>query len=324
MWPFHQTNRTPPSEAMKAANRRRSSMERDVVAQRAHPHRIVANTLKGDPKRRPHEVLGRGINKHRHDERGVVEPVRVRGPPHRSTRVSNAADPTEARERRHLAEEEVRDDGEGERDHQEVDPGASACQRAKDQADRSCDRDPEHTPSQGCQPRFSPFELPVVTTLPSTNPAVRRARPGRARPFRRTQRERSGLRPRPEEKNLREDEADPVGIEDERSERRRDQDPEADGDPGRPPELVGREAHAGLPNNPSGRNARTIASSTKREDDRVEGVVPRQVGGGEVRDEAEQERADGCPTERAHTADDHHDERIEQPVPVDAGPETCE
>ena len=54
MWPFHQTKRTPPIAAMNDAKRERDrAVQRDVVAERRHPHRVVAHALQRQAERRP-------------------------------------------------------------------------------------------------------------------------------------------------------------------------------------------------------------------------------------------------------------------------------
>ena len=79
MWPFHQTKSTPPIDATNAAKRERDrAVERDVVAERRHPHRVVAHALQRQPERRPHEVAEQRVDGDRGPERDVVEPVGVR------------------------------------------------------------------------------------------------------------------------------------------------------------------------------------------------------------------------------------------------------
>ena len=50
-------------------------MERDVVAERRHAHRLVADALERDPERRAHEVPDEDVDEERVAERDVVEPV---------------------------------------------------------------------------------------------------------------------------------------------------------------------------------------------------------------------------------------------------------
>ena len=79
MCPFHQTKSTPASDATKAREAERERpVQRDVVAERAHPHRVVADPLEREPERRADDVAQQRVARRaRHDEGDVVEPVRV-------------------------------------------------------------------------------------------------------------------------------------------------------------------------------------------------------------------------------------------------------
>ena len=79
MWPFHQTKSTPPIAATNAGEAKRDrAVERDVVAERRHAHRVVADALQRQPERRAHEVAQQRVDGERDHERDVVEAVRVR------------------------------------------------------------------------------------------------------------------------------------------------------------------------------------------------------------------------------------------------------
>ena len=53
-------------------------VERDVVAERAHAHRLVADALQREPERRSHEISEPDVDEHCQTERDVVEAVRMR------------------------------------------------------------------------------------------------------------------------------------------------------------------------------------------------------------------------------------------------------
>src|SRR5438874_3098785 len=54
------------------------AVERDVVAERGHPDRFVADAPKRDPERRPYDVADRRVGGDGTAQRDVVEPIRVR------------------------------------------------------------------------------------------------------------------------------------------------------------------------------------------------------------------------------------------------------
>ena len=65
----------------------------------------------------------------------------VRVPDHARRVELDPADPAEAAEDRHLPEEVVRENREGQREHEEVDPEASARERSQDEPDEGRDDD---------------------------------------------------------------------------------------------------------------------------------------------------------------------------------------
>ena len=77
MWPFHQTKSMPADRRDERRERERDdAVEGDVVAERRHPHRVVAHALEGQPEWCPRDVSQQRVDDERHDERDVVEPVR--------------------------------------------------------------------------------------------------------------------------------------------------------------------------------------------------------------------------------------------------------
>ena len=159
------------------------------------------------------DVAEQHVDDERDDERDVVEAVRVRvdGLPI-TLRRRDAADPAEAGDVGHLAEEQVRDHRVGERDHQEVDPDAPARERAEEQPDADGDRRcPRATPHHGFQPRFRPFVLPFVVALPSDEAGDAEDRHLRERDHAAVGREEDqARRDDAEEQHLRQQRPDPV------------------------------------------------------------------------------------------------------------------
>ena len=223
MWPFHQTKRIPPIDEMKPANPNAiHAVERDVVAERAHAHRVVAHALQRQAERRAHEVAQQREHEHREHERDVVEAVRVRVGVADDVRRRDAADAAEARELRDLAEEQVRDHAERERDHEEVDADAARGERAEDERDARCrTRARARRPIQGFQPRSSPFvfarrrvaEREACDAVDRDLGERDHAAVGRE--------ERQAGRDDAEQQHLREQRADPVGAHEQRAPARR-------------------------------------------------------------------------------------------------------
>ena len=134
---FHQTERIPARPATRRAEAEGNrAQERDVVAERAHPRRVVTHPLEREAQRRSGDVAQRHVDDGRDDERDVEEARRLlqRVPDDRGELdVVHAPEP---RELRHLREEEVDQHRERERDHEEVDSVAPARDRSQKEADR--------------------------------------------------------------------------------------------------------------------------------------------------------------------------------------------
>ena len=76
--PVHQTNSTPASAATSEPERERERpVQHDVVAERRHPHGVVADTLERKPERRADDVAQERVDGERDDEGDVVEPLAV-------------------------------------------------------------------------------------------------------------------------------------------------------------------------------------------------------------------------------------------------------
>ena len=66
MWPFHQTKSTPPIAATNAREAEgERAVEHDVVAERRHAHRVVADALQRQPERRAHDVAQQRVDDER-------------------------------------------------------------------------------------------------------------------------------------------------------------------------------------------------------------------------------------------------------------------
>ena len=171
----------------------------------------------------------------------------------------DAADPAEARDRRDLAEEQVRDHGVRQRDHQEVNADTPARERAEEKRGGHGDADPEHD----AEPRV-PAEIHSLRVAVRRDVAEDEARDPEDRHLRKRDHAAVGVQEDeaggddPEEEHLREERRDPVRAEDERRERGEDE-------RGDPDDAVRRhgDPHAGLPKSPKGRTARTTATSAK-------------------------------------------------------------
>ena len=194
---FHQTKRIPPIAAMRPANANASvRCQRDAVAERAHAHRVVADALQRQPERRAHDVAQGRVDEQRDRERHEVQPLGVRRAA-QEVGDRDAADAAEAGDARHLAEDQVRDHREDQRDHQEVDPVAAARQRAEDEGDSDRDDDRD-----GDARHLGPAEVQALRVAVRGQVAEREAgdavdrRSARARPCRRRPTGRSGSRRR--------------------------------------------------------------------------------------------------------------------------------
>ena len=166
------------------------------------------------------------------------------------------------------------------------------------------------------------LRVAVVVRLPSTKPATPNSEICASEtmpPY--AERKMRLAATMPEDEHLGEQLVDPVLGEDqwrEQRERRRRRRRRCDRRISAPEELM---RAAEEPERTHGEHDR---QQDEREDDRVVGVVGRQVGGREVRRQPEQQRSDRGAAQRAHPADDHDDERVEQPVGVDARREARE
>ena len=265
IWPCHQTSRTPARDARNAANPNASdAVQRDDVAERRHAHVLVPDPLERDAERGPHDVADQAVDDEGGTERDVVEAVAVGDDvADEARRVAvDAADPREAGDHGHLADEVEGDHRERQRDHQEVDPEAARGDRAED-----------HPEQRRAQKRKDERERRVpaerqalgLAAAPADGDHVPDHEAGRAH--------QRGLRERdhpavggeedeagggdPDDEDLRQDRVDPVVVEDQRAER--DDDQRADRDHALR-RLLGLERHASLPKSPCGRTASTSAS----------------------------------------------------------------
>ncbi len=175
-------------------------------------------------------------------------------------------DPAEAREAQVRPEEDIRDHGVRERDHEEVDAGAPARERAQQECDRSRDHDPDDHAPPGVPAEIEALAVPIRHRVSEREACDAEDGDLRERDHPAIGREEDQTRRGdPQEQRLREDEVDEVRRhERRRDQRRRDQGEREDGDTDAALDSVpdGRWLHAGLPKSPSGRNARTTASNT--------------------------------------------------------------
>ena len=236
------------------------AMERHVVAERRHAHRVVADALERQSERRPHEVAQQGIDSQCDGECDVIEAIRVRVDVADHTRRRDAADPSESRDVRHLAEEEVGDHGVRQRDHQEVDADAAIRERAEEERHPDRDRDADEDAPPRVPAEVEALRVPVrrgVAEHEAGDPVDRHLR---ERDHAAVRGEEDQARGRdPEEEHLRQQLPEPVVRDVQRRCGREHECQRSDDAVRRHPAT---KRHAGLPNSPSGRTARTSATST--------------------------------------------------------------
>ncbi len=238
------------------------AVQRDVVAQRAHAHGVVADALQRQAERRARDVAQGHVDQRGHRQRHEVQAIGMRGAAE-EVGDRDPADAAEARHDRDLAEEQVRDHGEDQRDHQEVDAVAAAGQRAEDDRhhERHCQRD--HDAGDLRPPEVQALRVAVGGQVAQRE--ARHAVDGRLR-----QRHHPAVRRQEdqarghdaEEQHLGQQRRDPVLGEDQRREQR-EQDQHRPCDPVRGEPRAARCVHAGRPKSPRGRTASTMASRTK-------------------------------------------------------------
>ena len=257
-------------------------MQRDVVAERCHPHRVVTDALQRKAEGRAYEVADEPIDSKRHTQHHVIELVRV---------VQDVADeawhvPVDAGDRReaaelgHLAEEVVRDHTAGEGQHQKVDSRAAGGDGAEQKSDRSRDRDCHHERDGRVPCERQALGLALQPPLADE---VAEDVPGDAHQRRLGEREHPAVggeedqarRRNPEDEGLGEDRLDPVRVEDRRRRRQDAENREADDELERGPRRTAPEEaintcggqpgapHSSLPKSPCGLNASTSAISAK-------------------------------------------------------------
>src|SRR5918996_1481172 len=231
-------------------------------AERAHAGGIVPDALERQSEGRAPEVADEQVDGRGRAQRDVKEVGRVGDRIRDDVRAVDVVHAAEAGELRHLAEEEEREDGEGERDHQEVDPVAPARDRAEEEPDSRADEDPR----QGSQPG-----VPGDGGAAVGRDEVRHREAGdsvegdlsEGDHARVAREEDQAGRCDPEPERLRDHGAQVEVGEEQRAE----EEDEHDRRSRRPPERrlyeEGRAAQAGLPKSPSGRTASTSTSSPK-------------------------------------------------------------
>ena len=213
------------------------------------------------------EISDHGVDDDSDHERGVIEPVRVCRDLADPGRRPDATDPAEARQAEVRSEEDVCDHREGERDHQEVDPGASTCKSAEEEGDSRRDGEADHD-----APPWAPAEIEPLRVSVRNGVAEREPRDAEDRDLGQGDhppvggQEDQACCGDPEEEGLGEDRADEVVRHDRgRGEQRRSEGKEDCRHTNRSleplPVAARARGHAGLPKRPCGRNASTSARS---------------------------------------------------------------
>ena len=235
-------------------------MHLDVVAEGAHPDRVVPRSLEREPEGRASEIEDAHEREHRDRQRDVIEGRRVRDGVAEETRQFNVVHAPVTRELGHLAEEVEDHDPEREGDHQEVDPLAARRDRAEDQADDDSSDDSD----QDREPRIDRRRDPPVG-----GDQVRHREPRDPEHAHLGERDHAAVareedhahRHQPEPEGLRQEHA----IEEVGEDQRREQQHRGHESHAQPPEsghaARGGGAHAGLPKSPYGRTARTATTS---------------------------------------------------------------
>ena len=135
----------------------------------------------------------------------------------------DATDSTEAGKRGHLAEEEVRDHRIREGDHQEVDACTATCERSEDDCQSRCNRDSEKYAHPWVPAEVEPFRIACRNNVTEHEPRDSVERDLRKRDHAAVGGEEDQAGGRDAEKeHLCEDEADPVGAEEQWPQRRDD------------------------------------------------------------------------------------------------------
>jgi hypothetical protein len=241
----------------RAEPERERAQEQDVVAERAHARGVVADSLDREPERRAHDVAKEEIDGRGDAERDVKEPGRFLERIPDDVRALDAVHPAEARELSHLSEEEVDEDGECERDHEEVDPMAAACDRPEEETDHGRRHNREERGDPGIQGHVgASVSRGEVGHREPCDPVKSDLAQGHHPRVPGEEDQADGRDAEPE--RLRDDSAQVEVAEEERAECE-----DGEGGHARPPAKGPHECHAGLPKSPSGRTASTSTRSPK-------------------------------------------------------------